>query len=624
MVYLTEVEEISLKAYAYIMENHSNTNNNDQSSQEINQPQVPINTSVVPSESSNLPEKPKKGIKNLLVVLVIVLLAIGGWLFYHYQTSHKASVVMNSPSNTKTATIASDTISINGYEFYKNPITLGNLNFFKNTNQFGCMSSSSNGANCQPIISSNQISYAKIGLTPQKQPIIDFYDYSAGLGSFSYLAIEYKPNYYEVATKGDTSLDSFKSSLSDNVSLNSSISLPPLNFPNAITINNEAYTVPANYSGAIGYFIPNLTGIRGSYNGSVKSSAVTKVGSSGNYTYYEVTAEDHPNYQVDEIYAVLGNFYAGEYTPINPTGDSHNSSINWSQGSTSVTSAYVSTTLGCGSPYGFVVAKGISPSELTLSGYGPNNTSIYSLPTSNSLLQLYYQNYGGGSYLQDNSLKNLTIAQFQNDHAVVVVKNGLGQYVVYIRNDMFAGGGCGKPVIYLYPTKKTKVSVRVGANVTVSNPIYKANGWQNLTAYPNGNISVGSKTYTSLFWEGTGFGPYPLISQGTVVARAAAIPTIKRQLIEQGLTTKEINAFISYWSQKLPSTPYIRLTWLDTRQMNNLAPLSITPNPNTLIRVFLDFQGLDYPEKLTPQVFNAPKRIGFTVVEWGGLLRNSR
>ncbi len=608
------------------MENQLNTDDNIQSSQDTNQPQVQINNPIITDDSSNLnqaPKQPKKGVKFLLVALVIILLAIGGWLFYHYQNNHKTNIVMNYPGTNKAATIPSDTFSIKGYQFYKNPVILGNLNFFKNTNQFGCTSTNSNGTNCQPVITTNQISYAKIGLTPQKQPVIDFYDYSAGLGSFSYQAIEYKPNYYEVLTKVDSSLDSFKSSLSDNVSLNSNVSLPPLNFPNAITISNEAFTVPPNSSGPIGYFISNLTGIRGSYYGSVKASAITKVGGNGNYTYYEVNAENHSDYQVDEIYAVLGNFYAGEYTPINPTGNSQNSSINWSQGSTTVTAAYVSTTMGCGSANGFVVAKGISPAELTLVGYGPNNTSVYSLPISSSLFQLYYQNYGGGSYLQANSLKNLTVSQFQNDHAVIVVKNSLGQYVVYVRNDMFAGGGCGKPVIYLYPTKKTKVSVRVGANVTASNPIYKTNGWQNLTAYPNGNIIVGSKTYSSLFWEGTGFGVYPLMTHGIVVARAVAVPTIKHQLMEQGLTTKEINAFVSYWSHKLPSTPYIRLTWLDTTQMNSLAPLSIIPKPDTLIRVFLDFQGLYSPEKLIPQVFNAPKRTGFTVVEWGGLLRNS-
>lgn len=55
--------------------------------------------------------------------------------------------------------------------------------------------------------------------------------------------------------------------------------------------------------------------------------------------------------------------------------------------------------------------------------------------------------------------------------------------------------------------------------------------------------------------------------------------------------------------------------------MNILAPLRVNPNPTTVIRVFLDAKGLDTPITLTPQTFTKPERVGFTLVEWGGLLR---
>jgi hypothetical protein len=51
-------------------------------------------------------------------------------------------------------------------------------------------------------------------------------------------------------------------------------------------------------------------------------------------------------------------------------------------------------------------------------------------------------------------------------------------------------------------------------------------------------------------------------------------------------------------------------------------PLTITPTPDTQIRLFLDFEGLTTPIPLAPQMLSAPPRSGFTVVEWGGLLRN--
>ena len=48
-------------------------------------------------------------------------------------------------------------------------------------------------------------------------------------------------------------------------------------------------------------------------------------------------------------------------------------------------------------------------------------------------------------------------------------------------------------------------------------------------------------------------------------------------------------------------------------------PLDITPTPDTLIRVLMEYKPLDdkidLPEQILPP---PPARTGFTVVEWGG------
>ena len=77
---------------------------------------------------------------------------------------------------------------------------------------------------------------------------------------------------------------------------------------------------------------------------------------------------------------------------------------------------------------------------------------------------------------------------------------------------------------------------------------------------------------------------------------------------------------MDFWTDKLPASPYVRLTWLGTQDMNQLAPLSVVPAPDTTIRIFLDFAGLDQPIKLIPQKLTSVPRRGFTLVEWGGLL----
>ncbi len=48
------------------------------------------------------------------------------------------------------------------------------------------------------------------------------------------------------------------------------------------------------------------------------------------------------------------------------------------------------------------------------------------------------------------------------------------------------------------------------------------------------------------------------------------------------------------------------------------AKLSITPTPDTLIRVFMAWKPSDSDIDIEPQELTAPERNGFTVVEWGG------
>ena len=48
------------------------------------------------------------------------------------------------------------------------------------------------------------------------------------------------------------------------------------------------------------------------------------------------------------------------------------------------------------------------------------------------------------------------------------------------------------------------------------------------------------------------------------------------------------------------------------------AELTISPAPDTLIRVFMAFTPLDKFVEIEPQVLAAPDRQGFTVIEWGG------
>jgi hypothetical protein len=271
-----------------------------------------------------------------------------------------------------------------------------------------------------------------------------------------------------------------------------------------------------------------------------------------------------------------------------------------------------------------VVAKNVSAGDLVKAGTTPHGQTVYQLSKNNPLVQeTYTKDYSNGENLDDQSLKNLNIDQFTQKHGYFLAENGFGEYMLFLRSDMIFRGGCAKPVIYLYPQQKQQVSVKVGAQVVNSAPAY-VSGWENVTAAPDGKLTYQGKAYDSLFWDGYGSGAYPQINSGTIVKTADASNIVRQQLAAQGLNNHEIADFMAYWQSKLAAVkqPYTRLTWFNTGQMNNLAPLQISPKPQTLVRVFLDFEGVSKPYSLKPQNLRAPARQGFTAVEWGGLLRD--
>ena len=47
-------------------------------------------------------------------------------------------------------------------------------------------------------------------------------------------------------------------------------------------------------------------------------------------------------------------------------------------------------------------------------------------------------------------------------------------------------------------------------------------------------------------------------------------------------------------------------------------PLEITPVPDTVIRVVMEWKGLNKYVEIPQQKLTTPQRNGFTVVEWGG------
>ena len=179
-------------------------------------------------------------------------------------------------------------------------------------------------------------------------------------------------------------------------------------------------------------------------------------------------------------------------------------------------------------------------------------------------------------------------------------------------------GDYAKPVIYLYPETETEVSVKVElpeGELTCAYPDY-GDGW-NVTALPDGTLyDKDGNEYYCLYWEGEGSAVLKA-GKGWCVAGEDSAAFLREKLLEIGLTAREANEFIIYWLPELQKSPYNVIT-LHTEDYARSVPLTVSPAPDSVIRVFMTFEPCDEFVEIPPQVLPHYERNGFTLVEWGG------
>ena len=194
--------------------------------------------------------------------------------------------------------------------------------------------------------------------------------------------------------------------------------------------------------------------------------------------------------------------------------------------------------------------------------------------------------------------------------------------IVETAEEAEGGEAVMKPVIYLYPEESTEVSVGVDFDGTIdcTYPKYDPEtGWR-VVADPDGhlyNIEDG-RDYDYLFWDGTTVKDLDSFNNAICVRGCDTAKFLEGYLEAAGLNDSEIDDFVSFWLPMMEKNEY-NLISFPTEEM---AKLNVSPAPDTTIRVYMVFAGVDemidvpseqqlvYPENVT--------RDGFTVVEWGG------
>ncbi len=180
-----------------------------------------------------------------------------------------------------------------------------------------------------------------------------------------------------------------------------------------------------------------------------------------------------------------------------------------------------------------------------------------------------------------------------------------------------------KPMIYLYPEETTEVEVRLGKpeKLIVSYPKYDDDdGWR-AVAEPDGMLraagSAAAREFYGLYWEGDE-NEATVREDGFVVAGEDAAEFLEEKLAILGLTEREANEFIVYWLPRLEANPYNYVRFETREEIDAYMPLEVTPQPDSVIRIIMDFKALEKPVEVVGQELATPERNGFTVVEWGG------
>lgn len=177
-----------------------------------------------------------------------------------------------------------------------------------------------------------------------------------------------------------------------------------------------------------------------------------------------------------------------------------------------------------------------------------------------------------------------------------------------------------KPMIYLYPTEdNTEVSVKLSnpEKLTTSYPKY-TDGW-NVLAQKDGSLTdlnTGRELY-GLYWEGANY-PAKQTEEGFVVKGEDSAEFLEEKLAELGLTEREAEEFIVYWLPKLEANKYNYIRFDMNEVLDKYMKLNVLPEPDTVIRIAMNYKALDAPIDVVEQKMETPARNGFTVVEWGG------
>ncbi|HEV2752130.1 MAG TPA: hypothetical protein VGV12_16525 [Gemmatimonadales bacterium] len=270
--------------------------------------------------------------------------------------------------------------------------------------------------------------------------------------------------------------------------------------------------------------------------------------------------------------------------------------------------------------------------DANVAGHTRRGEPVYELKDPNhALLKAFYRDYEADLAKQEQRTEQdapgirpprRSYEQFLGARPIFLWRDPFGRLTRFTNND-FLPVYMAEPIIYLYPSVAERVHVEAKPlhAIGASTPPYRR-GWDVL-ALPTGRLTdlIDQKAHSYLFWEGLS-SISPMRREGFVLAQAEVAGFLERMLPRLGLDERESRDFREAWLPRFHGAPYYFVTFLPRETIDQLAPLVVTPKPDAVIRVLMDFRPLWTREAVSaPHLAAPPARRGFTVVEWGGIQR---
>lgn len=178
-----------------------------------------------------------------------------------------------------------------------------------------------------------------------------------------------------------------------------------------------------------------------------------------------------------------------------------------------------------------------------------------------------------------------------------------------------------KPIIYIYTEEKMQISVKLGKPEKLTSTYPKYTDEWKVIANPDGTLEdlATGREYYSLYWEGLEYNAGKNMQEGFIVKNEDIVQFLEEKLEILGLNDIEAQEFIIYWLPKLEQHNYVYIRFKTMEEINEEMPLIFSENPDTLIRVMMEWKGMDKYKEIKEQKLEKTERKGFTIVEWGGV-----